>query len=272
MSDTVGDPVPGAADERPLRPLPRAYPRVLVISAHPDDAEFAFGGSVARLVEAGSEVTYVVCTDGTLGGEDPAVEAADLAARRRAEQRDAADRLGVGAITFLGLEDGTLEAGLPLRRLLSRAIRTTRPDLVLTHQPVRSLVFPMGASHPDHLAVGEAALCAVFPDAGNPRAFPELLAEGLAPHSTPEVWVPGFEHTSFYVALDDRHVTAKRQAILRHTSQFERSPSPEDAIGWVGERLAAYGPAAGADWGEGFVRVVNGTSAGPAGEVRRQLT
>lgn len=256
----------GAGDDgdRPLPPLPRTYERVLAICAHPDDAEFMFGGTVARLIESGSDVAYLVCTDGMLGGEDPEVDAAELGARRRAEQRAAADRLGVGVITFLGLADGTLVAGPRLRKLLSRVIRTARPDLLLTHQPVRSLVFPIGASHPDHLAVGEAALCAAFPDAGNPRAFPELLAEGLAPHAVAEVWVPGFEHTSFHVALDRRHVTAKQEAILRHASQFERSPSPEDAISWVGERMAGYGPAAGSDWGEGFVRVVCGTSAGPA--------
>lgn len=246
-----------------LPPLPRSYERVLVISAHPDDAEFAFGGTVARLVESGSEVTYVVCTDGTLGGEDPDIDAADLGARRRAEQRAAAERLGVHEITFLGLDDGTLESGPGLRRLLSRAIRTARPDLLLTHQPLRSLVFPIGASHPDHLAVGEAALCAAYPDAGNPRAFPELLGEGLAAHSVSEIWVPGLEHTSFYVALERRHVDAKHEAILRHESQFERSPSPVEEIRWVTDRLAMYGPLADADWAEGFVRVACGTSAGP---------
>lgn len=268
MTEAACEAVTDGADARRLPPLPRAYARVLVVSAHPDDAEFMCGGTVARLVEAGSEVSYVVCTDGTLGGEDPGVDAADLGARRRAEQRDAADRLGVGAITFLGLEDGTLEARLPLRRLLSRAIRTARPDLLLTHQPLRSLVFPLGASHPDHLAVGEAALCAAFPDAGNPRAFPELLADGLAPHTVAEIWVPGFEHTSFHVALDDRHATAKHEAILRHTSQFEHSPSPDDAIAWVRERMVGYGPAAGAGFGEGFVRMVVGTSAGPGVDAR----
>ncbi|MFC4033328.1 PIG-L deacetylase family protein [Streptomyces polygonati] len=247
-----------------LPPLPRDFRRVLVISAHPDDAEFAFGGSVARLVEGGSEVRYLVCTDGSLGGEDPGVDPADLGERRAAEQRAAAAHLGVASVAFLGLTDGAVENGLGLRRALSRAIRRHRPDLVLTHQPLRSLVFPIGASHPDHLAVGEAAMCAVFPDAGNPRAFPELLDEGLAPHKVSEIWVPGHEHTNFYVALAQRHAEAKLEAILLHESQFERSPSPAKEIGWVADRMSKYGRHADAGWAEGFVRVICATSAGPA--------
>ncbi|MGL5867435.1 MAG: PIG-L deacetylase family protein [Dermatophilaceae bacterium] len=246
-----------------LRPLPRRYDRVLVVTAHPDDAEYAFGGTLARLVECGSDVVYSVCTDGTLGGEDPSVSATDLADRRRAEQRRAAARLGVGTVTFLGLDDGALVADLGLRMTLSRVIRSVRPDLLLTHQPLRSLVFPIGASHPDHLAVGEAAMCAAFPDSGNPRAFPELLEEGLAPHAVSEIWVPGLEHTSFHVGLERWHAEAKAEAILCHQSQFERSPSPAEDIHWVWDRMALYGPAAEAEWAEGFVRIVCGTAAGP---------
>ena len=258
MSDTTRFRLSG------LRPLPRSYDSVLVVSAHPDDADFAFGGTIARLVESGSEVVYLVCTDGTLGGEDPRVAAADLAARRREEQRQAAARLGVGRVMFLGLEDGTVVANLALRKELSRVIRTVRPDLLLTHQPLRSLVFPIGASHPDHLAVGEAAMCAAFPDAGNPRAFPDLLHDGLAPHAVSEIWVLGLEHTAFHVALARGHAEAKAEAILRHESQFETSTSPADDIRWVWDRMAMYGPAVDADFAEGFVRVVCGTAAGPA--------
>jgi LmbE family N-acetylglucosaminyl deacetylase len=254
---------------RALPPLPHDVARALVVIAHPDDAEFAFGGTVARLVEQGTEVHYVVCTDGSLGSEDPAVPAADLGRRRACEQRTAAARLGVTSVGFLGFEDGTLEAGTDLRRELSRAIRRHRPQLLLTHQPVRSLVFPIGASHPDHLAVGEAAMCAAYPDAGNPRAFMELLDEGLEPHKVTEIWVPGHEHANFFVALDQRHAEAKMEAILLHTSQFERSASPAEDIQWVADRMSGYGKHADADWAEGFVRVVCATSAGPADQPAR---
>lgn len=247
-----------------LPELPRSYDRVLVVAAHPDDAEFSFGGTVARLSAEGSEVRYVVSTDGSLGGSDPGIPAADLAARRDAEQRAAAALLGVRTVEFLGFPDGELEPNRALRFEISRRIRRHRPELVLTHQPLRSLEFPIGASHPDHLAVGEAVMRAVYPDSRNPRAFPELLDEGLAAHSVAEVWVPGHEHANFFVALGQDEADRKIAAILAHASQFEGSTSPRDDIAWVSERMRRYGPSAGAAWAEAFCRVVCGTFAAPA--------
>ncbi len=247
-----------------LPELPRAYARVLVVTAHPDDAEFAFGATIARLTGLGSDVRYLICSDGSLGGADPDVSAADLAARRESEQRDAAAVLGVQQVQFLGLPDGELEPSRALRLAIAREIRRQRPDLVLTHQPLRSLVFPIGASHPDHLAVGEATLRAVYPDAGNPRALPELLAQGLAAHNVAEVWVPGHEHANLFVALNRDQADRKVEAILRHVSQFETSTSPRDDVDWVVQRLRGYGPSAGATWAEAFCRIVCGTFAAVA--------
>lgn len=242
--------------DAPLPALPRPFARVLVVAAHPDDAEFAFGGTVARLVEAGSRVDYVVVTDGSLGGEDPSVPAAAIAERREREQRRAASQLGVNSLTFLGWPDGAVNADLDLRRALSREIRRHRPDLLLTHQPLRSLQFPIGASHPDHLAVGEGAMSAAYPDAGNPRTFPELLAEGLAPHSVAEIWVPGHEHANFFVALDVGHAERKIEALLCHESQFETVNAPRESLAWVLGRMEMYGPLVGCRYAEGFSRTV----------------
>lgn len=255
---------PRPATSSPLRALPRPFHRVLVIAAHPDDAEFAFGGTVARLAADGTDVRYVVCTDGSLGSDDPEISGSDLGARRAAEQRAAADLLGVSDVVFLGLPDGTLQPTAPLRKALCRQVRIHKPDLVLTHQPLRSLQFPIGASHPDHLAVGEAAVCAVYPDARNPRAFPELLEqEALDAHSVAEVWVPGHEQANFFVALSQDHADLKLAAILCHESQFERSRSPVDDISWVAERMRHYGPQADSVWAEGFCRIPCGTYAAP---------
>jgi LmbE family N-acetylglucosaminyl deacetylase len=171
----------------------RKYERVLVVSAHPDDPEFGFGATVARLAREGAEVTYVVCTDGAQGGEDPAVPDLELTETRYQEQREAAEVLGVREVVFLGYRDGHLTPSLELRRAITREIRKAKPDLVLTHYPARTLSAPIGALHPDHLAVGEATLAAVYPDSRNPRAFQELLQEGHEPHRVKEVWVPGFE-------------------------------------------------------------------------------
>ncbi|MFB6396108.1 PIG-L deacetylase family protein [Polymorphospora lycopeni] len=233
----------------------------MVITAHPDDAEYSFGGTVARLADAGTEVVYVVCTDGSQGGEDPSVSDADLTRRRYAEQQDAADLLGATEVVFLGLRDGSLTPDVPLRRALTREIRRHRPELVLTHQPLRSLVFPIGASHPDHLATGEAALAAVYPDARNPRAYPELLSEGLTPHRVQEVWIPGHEHTDFYVDVSP-YLTRRIEAIQRHKSQFADDVDPTAALAWVVNRLSGNGQVAGCRYAESYRRIITEAAAG----------
>ncbi|OJF14369.1 hypothetical protein BG844_10075 [Couchioplanes caeruleus subsp. caeruleus] len=237
---------------------------MLVIAAHPDDAEFSFGATVARLTDEGARVTYLVVTDGSQGGEDPTEPAEDLVARRYEEQRAAARVLGVADVVFLGFPDGLVADTPELRRALTREIRRHRPDLVLTHQPLRSLQFPIGASHPDHLAVGQSALSAVYPDARNPRAFPEVLAEGLAPHKVAEVWVPGHEHTDLLVDVD-RTVDRKVTAILRHRSQFLGSADPRADVQWVVDRMRGNGTILGCGYAEAYKRIITDApaAAGP---------
>jgi LmbE family N-acetylglucosaminyl deacetylase len=165
------------AKARPLK-----YERVLVVSAHPDDPEFSAGGSVAKLAKDGAQVTYVIVTDGSQGGEDPKQKDADLASIREKEQRAAAKVLGVKKVEFLGYKDGHLAHDLKLRRDIVRMIRKYKPELVITHLPGRLIDAPIGGSHPDHIAVGEATFAAVYPDSRNPRAFRSLLKEGLPAH------------------------------------------------------------------------------------------
>jgi LmbE family N-acetylglucosaminyl deacetylase len=242
----------------------------MVIAAHPDDAEFSFGGTVSRLTTEGTQVVYVVCTDGSQGGEDPEESAAALVETRYTEQRPPGALLGVAEVVFLGFADGTLSADVTLRRALTREIRRHRPELVLTHQPLRSLTFPIGASHPDHLATGEAALGAVYPDARNPRAYPDLLAEGLPAHRVDEVWVPGHEHTDLYVDVGD-HARRKLDAILCHRSQFAATTDPMADLGWVVDRMRSNGTAAGCTHAEAFKRIVTGTHAAPGPRPTQQV-
>src|SRR4030088_2039153 len=162
----------------------------MVVSAHPDDPEFSAGGSMAKLAKDGAKVTYVIVTDGSQGGEDPKQKDSELKAIREREQRAAARVLGVKTVEFLGYKDGHLSADLKLRRDIVRMIRKHKPELVITHTPGRVIDAPMGGSHPDHIAVGEATFAAVYPDSRNPRRFRALLNEGLKPHEVKEVWVP----------------------------------------------------------------------------------
>ena len=231
------------------------FQSALVISAHPDDPEFGFGATIARLTDAGVAVNYVICSDGSQGGEDPTVPDAELTRRRYDEQRVAAASLGVTGITFLGIPDGHLAADIDLRRFLVREIRRYQPQLVMTHSPVRNLAGMFGASHPDHLAVGEAAMGAVYPDARNPRAFRELLAEGLAAHRVQEVWFSGLPDPDHVIDATD-HVERKIDAIMCHKSQFEKPGwDPEQPRKNLLERMAKLGQEHGFAYAEGFRRL-----------------
>lgn len=233
----------------------RRYDRVLVVAAHPDDPEFVFGGTVARLAGGGAAVSYVICTDGSLGSDNPGIPGAELTATRYAEQRAAAAVLGVGDVVFLGFRDGCLAPTIELRRAITREIRRCRPDLVLTHVPVRMLDADIGFSHPDHVAVGDATLSAVFPDARNPRAYPELLGEGLEPHRVGEVWLPGIQHADHFVDVTGQ-LDGKIAAILCHRSQFGSSEAgPEAVASWIRERARQVGEMAGCEYAERFRRL-----------------
>jgi LmbE family N-acetylglucosaminyl deacetylase len=179
----VAAPVPVWSPEDGVR-------RVLVVTAHPDDVDFGSAGTVAAFTAAGVEVTYCIVTNGEAGGSDRSMSRADMAALRQDEQRAAAAVVGVSDVRFLGHPDGLVEATPALRRDISRVIRQVRPERVLTQSPERNWEF-IYASHPDHMAAGEAAVSAVYPDARNPFAHPELLNEGLEPWSVPELWIMG---------------------------------------------------------------------------------
>ena len=191
--------------------------RVLVVTAHPDDVDFGAAGTVANWTDGGVEVAYCVVTDGDAGGFDPLVPRGNIAGIRRAEQSAAAKELGVDEVRFLGYPDGRLEVSLDLRRDISREIRRFKPDVVVTQSPVRDFRSVYG-SHPDHLATGEAAICAVYPDARNPFTFTELLDEGFEPHAVGQVWVMSAQSPDHFVDTThqfDRKITA----LLRHESQ-----------------------------------------------------
>ena len=191
--------------------------RILVVTAHPDDVDFGAAGSVAVWTHAGVEVAYCIATDGDAGGSDRSVSRAERAVIRREEQREAARVVGVSDVTFLGFPDGRLTPGLDLRQAIAGVIRRFRPDRVVAQSPERnwSRIY---ASHPDHLAAGEAAICAVYPDARNPFAFPALLEEGLEPHSVPELWVMTTERADRVVDATE-FFDLKLAALRSHRSQ-----------------------------------------------------
>ena len=193
--------------------------RVLVVTAHPDDVDFGAAGTVATWTAAGIEVAYCICTSGDAGGFD-ATPRHEMAPLREAEQRAAAKEVGVSEVRFLGHSDGRLTPGLELRRDISREIRRFCPQRVLTQSP-EIWWRRLPASHPDHRAVGEATVAAVYPDARNPFAHPELIAEeGLEAWSVGELWLMAAPDERIDHAVDITDVIGRKVAALRaHASQ-----------------------------------------------------
>lgn len=203
--------------------------RVLVITAHPDDLDFGSGGTIATFTDAGIHVSYCICTNGDAGGFDPSVPRHEIPGIRQAEQRAAGKALGVNEedIHFLGYPDGALTVTLELRRDISRVIRQVRPQRVLCQTSERNYLRIYG-SHPDHMAAGEAAMCAVYPDARNPFAHPVLVQEGYEEWTVPEVWImggAGYAGVNHYVDTTDK-LDRKISALLCHTSQTEHMGEP----------------------------------------------
>lgn len=193
--------------------------RALVVVAHPDDVDFGAAGTVATWTKAGVGVFYCICTSGETGGFDDTPRE-QMPALREAEQRAAAAEVGVADVTFLGYPDGALVAGAALRRDITRQIRRIRPQRVLTHSPeINWSRIPV--SHPDHRAAGEATLAAVYPDARNPFAHPELLGrEGLPAWTVPELWVMASPAERLNHAVDvTATFPAKIAALRAHVTQ-----------------------------------------------------
>jgi LmbE family N-acetylglucosaminyl deacetylase len=231
-----------------ISPLDRA----LVIVSHPDDGEFGAAPTIAHLTGTGVRVDYVVTTDGGKGTEDPEVTPEQLSATRVAEQRAAADILGVRDIVHLGYPDGYLTPSLDLRRDITRQIRRFRPDLVITQNPQRRLDFNPFIGHPDHLATGEATLASVYPAARDHLNFPELWRdEGLEPWKVRQVLLTGVEQPNLWLDVADTFELGLR-AILAHASQVD----PDDVTERMRERARIVGEPQGIGLAQAFLSIV----------------
>jgi LmbE family N-acetylglucosaminyl deacetylase len=224
-------------------PLPDVH-RALAVFAHPDDVDFGCAGTVASWVDEGIEVAYLLVTRGEAGNAGELSEER-LAEVRESEQRAAAAVVGVHKVEFLdGYTDGAVYFEHRLRRDITRAIRRWRPDRVLTNSPLRRWDSLGGPNHPDHLAVGQAAAAAVYPDARNGYAHRELLTdEALEPWTVREVWFSAGPHPDHFVDITD---TADRKfaALRSHASQLPEPDNIERMMRtWLGQaaRTAGFG-------------------------------
>jgi LmbE family N-acetylglucosaminyl deacetylase len=226
--------------------------RVLVVAAHPDDIEFGAAGTVARWVDEGAAVRYLLMTRGDKGSDNPSADPVALAALREGEQRAAATEIGVKSVDFLDEPDGQVEPSLRLRERVTRAIRAFQPEIVMSHDPTVLFVNNEWINHPDHRAVGTVVVDAVFPTARDPLNFPEHLAAGLAAWKVAELFLWSTNEANQLVdvgATLDRKIAA----LSHHVSQFRDFA---ETARWVRRGAEELGERAGYPAAEGFRRVM----------------
>jgi LmbE family N-acetylglucosaminyl deacetylase len=210
--------------------------RVLVVMAHPDDCDFGAGGTIAQWTARGIEVSYCIITNGDQGGEESGIPLEEMAKVRQKEQRDAGAALGVSEITYLNYRDGWLIPSIELRKEIVKAIRIAKPDRMVVQSPERNWE-RIYASHPDHLAAGETAIQAVYPDARNPFAFTDLKEAGLEPWRVREVWITGSPTPNHFVDITDTF-SKKMDALHAHVSQTAHNSELENMVRSWGEKNA----------------------------------
>jgi len=220
-----------------VTPLPdEEIKRILVVMAHPDDCDFGAGGTIAQWTSRGIEVSYCIITNGDQGGEASDFPLEEMAQVRQREQRAAGKELGVDNVTYLNYRDGSLFPSLELRKDIVREIRRAKPDRMVVQSPERNWerIF---ASHPDHLAAGETAIQAVYPDARNPYAFTDLKDAGFAPWRVRELWITGSPQPNHYVDITDTF-PKKMAALHAHVSQTAHNKELEEMVRSWGEKNA----------------------------------
>jgi LmbE family N-acetylglucosaminyl deacetylase len=225
--------------------------RVLVIVAHPDDPEFGAAGTCAVWASQGAEVTYVIVTDGSKGSAEEEMTREKLIELREAEQRQAAEAVGVSQVVFLRLPDGEVSNTYELRELLVRQIRKFRPDVLVTHDPTSRIVGGRYFNHRDHRVVGDTTLDAIFPLARDRLNFPEHEAEGLAPHKVLDVFLIFSDQPNYWVDITPT-VEQKIKALQAHKSQIG---DPEELAERIYERTRAAAEHVSFEYGEPFRRV-----------------
>ncbi len=204
----------------------------MVIVAHPDDAEFLCGGTVAKWCAQGWTVYYVLVTSGDKGTHQPDLTSQELAAIREQEQRDACRVLGVREVLFLGYPDGFVQADDELRGQVVRLMRRYRPDVVLTWDGFRS-----GFNHSDHRAVDIAARDAIYPAVRDHLYYPRDAEDGLEAHQVNELLLAGSDDPDYHVDIS-AYVETKLQAVLCHSSQLG-GRDPEEIRKFWEERMRA---------------------------------
>ena len=222
--------------------------RAMLVIPHPDDAEGGVGGTVAKWVAEGTEVVFVLCTNGDKGTSDPEMTTEKLGAIREKEQAAAAAALGVKEVIYLRYGDGELDDTAKFRGELVRAIRKHRPDVVFCTDPFRQTFY----LHRDHRISGQVTLDAVFPYARDFLHYNEHIQEGLDTHKVGDILMWGTEHPDTFIDITDT-IDNKINALKKHASQV--AGSGRDVDRFVKVNAQNQGQMANMPYAEGFKRI-----------------
>ena len=226
----------------------RSTPRcALAVAAHPDDLEFSCAGTLALWARQGTKVIYLICTSGEAGFDQPNLSREERIAIREAEQRAAAEVLGVNQVVFLREPDGLLQPNLELRRKIVREIRRFQPEAVVCWDPAVLWISDSMVNHPDHRAAAQATVDAVFPSAGLLYLHEDFLAEGLKPWKPDRLVIVRFDGGDTFMDIEET-IELKIAALKKHKSQIKEW-DPEPFIRKVAER---QGRAGGMKYAEAF--------------------
>jgi len=221
---------------------------VMVVTPHPDDAEYGVAGTVVRWTGQGRSVVYVVCTNGDKGTSDANMKPDKLTKIREQEQMAAAKLLGVREVIFLRHPDQGLEDTPAFRKEIVRLIREYQPKTVVTGDPYRRYIW-----HRDHRITGQVTLDAIFPYARDSLAYPDLLQEGLKPHKVSEVLLWASEDPNYRSDITDTF-DIKLAALRCHKSQVGDDLSPE-LMQWLTQRAKENAQGEDYELAEAFHRV-----------------
>lgn len=208
----------------------------MAIMAHPDDIEFSCAGTLARWARAGSRISYVLCTSGDVGIDEPGMTRGRATEIREAESREAAAIAGACEVIFLREPDGMLQPTLELRKRLVREIRRFRPEVVIAGDPTIVWAGDDYINHPDHRAAATAALDAAFPAAGQPNLFEDLEEEGLRAHKPRKVWATTWGNDADTFINIEETIDLKIAALKAHKSQMNGWDPEEQIRSWAAER------------------------------------
>ena len=239
---------PGPVDEE----LGEDQRVVLLVAAHPDDPEFSSAGTVANWLKHGLDVIFVLATSGDKGTPDRDMTNERLSSMREDEQRAAALRIGVKQVEFLRFPDGELTPSLELRGAVTRMIRKYKPYAVMTHDPLTLFYNNEFINHPDHRAIGQATVDAIYPTARDPLQFSEHIQEGLDPHKVKEIYLWGSDQANVIVDISDT-IDVKIEALKLHVTQVGEATELAER---VKTRAAQLAEPYGLQYAEAFRRIV----------------